>query len=478
MSGVTGISIDPGLYGNGMNVHENFQGDLYWLIFYHQHLGQEYSGIATMGDSGEKISIRTHRGLFRPQFSNDMQGFRPPLGLGHVSSGLREPYVVERSAFPPLALCFAGFIQNREELIAKIVKSGHGLERDDDISLIAQVLVSVGWNNNHDYEWNFREAFAAVQSEVKGSYAILVMTDKRIFAYVGKDGHETLSIGKKKGAVVVASESTGFFNQGYVKERDVKAGELYVLKNGLAECLASVNGTQSEEGRICSFKWVYTANPAAKIFGITSAEVRRRMGARLAIKDIENGFIPDVVIPVPDSGRFHALGYKQEYDRQMMAGTISKVPMIDEVLVKYPYASRSYTPAKQSTRKIEALKKLVPIIEEVYKGKRIVVIDDSIVRGTQTANDLVPKLKVNGVGEIHLRISNPKLVNICRWGKANKKMDELAAYDYEKKLVRKAEEIALRLGVDSCYFNQISDIAEAIGIPLDRLCADCSQADQ
>jgi amidophosphoribosyltransferase len=191
------------------------------------------------------------------------------------------------------------------------------------------------------------------------------------------------------------------------------------------------------------------------------------LGAALARRDIQRGFIPDVVIPIPDSGRFHAIGYHQEFCRQMMAGTITRMPLYDELLLKYPYAGRSFIPQDQALRDREARIKLLASGEDC-QGKVVAACDDSIVRGTQTQTELVPKLRQAGVKEIHFRISNPELRSHCVWGKTTKEGEVLAS-----RIPSMEDRIAF-LGVDGLEYNTIEDLAEAIGRPRESLCVDCS----
>jgi amidophosphoribosyltransferase len=214
---------------------------------------------------------------------------------------------------------------------------------------------------------------------------------------------------------------------------------------------------------------VYTGFPNSVFEGVPDSLVRKRLGAALAARDIARGFIPDVVIPVPDSGRFHAIGYQQEFCRQMMAGKIARVPLYDELLLKYPYAGRSFIPREQKQRDKEARIKLLASGEDC-SGKVVVVCDDSIVRGTQAQMDLVPKLRRAGVREIHFRISNPELRSHCRWGKTTQKGELLADR------VPAVADRARYLGVEDLEYNTIQDLAAAIGRPLDSLCVDCGLA--
>jgi amidophosphoribosyltransferase len=236
-----------------------------------------------------------------------------------------------------------------------------------------------------------------------------------------------------------------------------------LLRNGQWETKGRVS---ADRHQVCSFYWVYTGFPNSVFENIPNSAVRKRLGAALARRDIERGFTPDIVIPVPDSGRFHAIGYQQEFCRQLMARKVDKAPLYDELLLKYPYAGRSFIPQDQKQRDREARVKLLATGEDC-QGKTIAVCDDSIVRGTQAQTELVPKLRQSGVAEIHFRISYPELRSHCCWGKTTKKGEVLADRIPEK------DERARYLGVEGLEYNTIEDLATAIGRPMESMCVDC-----
>ncbi len=474
MSGIVAMSIDPSSYCLGSTDTERNQAfvqDLFWTTFYHQHLGQQYAGLVTVDDVGEFL-LRTHRGLLRETFVNDLVGFTGPLGIGHISSSVREPYFAKSSCFPPFAICFAGRVSNREELLSYFIGQKRVFERDDDAFLLAQLIVDATWDCEKDEDWNFMNGINHMANIMRGSYAIAILTMSRIYIARGHDAHESVIIGEKDGSIVAVSDSCGIHNQGFVLKTELQPGEVVVLENGICRVLGKTELNTPQESQPCSFKWIYTSNPGAVMDGLSAAQARRRLGATLARGDIEQGFFPDVIIPVPDSGRFHAIGAHQEYIRNAIKNPGAKIPFYDEILCKYPYSGRSFTEVNRERRKLEALKKLLPILEENYRDKVVAFYDDSIVRGTQTAGDLLPKLKAVGLREVHARISSPKLVNVCPWGKANREKNDLVALGPDGK-IRTDEEIAKFLGVDSCRFNLPIDVArEFIFLP-NCLCLDC-----
>lgn len=450
MAGLFALSVDPQVYKG------NFLEDLFWGTFYQQHLGEEYCGLSTY--NGREIKIQTHRGLFRPSFEGKLAGFEGTEGIGYCGPD-REPYLIG-SKMGEWSTCFSGNLINMAELEERFKSFGHIFEkRGEEISDIEIIVKLIAQGEE------IADGIKRMSQEIRGAYSLLILTEEGMYAARCPNGHWPLVIGQKEGAIAVASESGGFANIGFKLVRDLKPGEIAFIKNGKLEQKEII---PTEKVQICSFVWVYTAFPNAVIEGIPASLVRKRLGATLARRDIENGFIPDIVAPVPDSGRFHAIGYFQEFCRQMMEGKIKRMPFYDETLLKFPYAGRSYTPQTQKARDREAHIKLLTSGEDCT-DKILVINDDSIVRGTQTQTNLVPKARSLGIREIHFRISNPELLSHCPWGKTTKKGETLA-----HRLPKKEDRIKF-LGVESLEYNTVEDLIKAIGLPADQLCVDCDR---
>lgn len=445
MAGFFGLSIDPEIY------RSNFLEDLFWETFYQQHLGEDYAGLATSG--GKTIKIRTHRGSFRPAFSEDLVGLEGGEGIGYCGDN-REPILVD-SRLGEFAACFSGNLINRDELIKRFKTLGHSFAWGGaDIEIITK-LISQGEG--------FVDGIKLMTREIEGAYSLALLTPQGIYVACSPNGHWPLVMGEKEGAIAIASDPSGFSNFGFRRQRDLEPGEICFLKNGRLETKDRIPGKRIQ---ICSFVWVYANFPGAVFRNIPVSAARKRLGAILARRDIERGFIPDIVAPVADSGRFCAIGYKQEFDRQMNEKKIERVPLYDEVLLKYAYAGRSYLHSSAKRRESEAHIKQIPSGED-YRGKILVICDDSIRRGTQMQRNLIPKLRSLGIKEIHSRISNPDSFSCCPWGKTVQKGELLAA-----RIPSKGKRIEF-LGVDSLETTTIEELAEAIGLPLEMLCIDC-----
>jgi len=456
MAGLFGLSVNKEVLGD-------FPEDLFLGTFYQQHLGEDWGGFSIFTED-EVIVQGSKEGLFRPNFEKTIKSIIGTEGIGYCGSA-PEPHFAD-TRLNSFSVCFSGNIINREQLKVDLMNRGQVFGgRDDDVEIIVHLLARGK---------DIADGFKKMSLQVEGSYNILLLSEKGVWVVRSPQGHWPLVLGKKQGVAAVASESGGFYNQRINLVRDIEPGEIGLLKGGVYEQIGEIESSTIQE---CSFYPVYTSFAAAVVGAVPSSAVRKKLGAALARRDIEMGFIPDVVIPVPDSGRFHAIGYHQEFCRQRDAGNIKRTPLYDEVLIKYPYAGRSYTPQDGGRRKREAHIKLLPSGER-YSGKKVVVCDDSIVRGTQTQNNLVPKLVYLGFSEIHFRISNPELRSHCPYSKTTKR-GELFAVRIELEQKRIAflgnEKDPEKNVVKSLRYNNINDLVEAVGGSLDMLCCVCDR---
>lgn len=448
MAGMFGLSIDPDVCGR-----EIFSRDLFFGTFYQQHWGEENSGITIFNK--EQIYTDTKRWLFRVNFENRLikEKIDGTEGIGYCGPK-PEPFQVS-SRLGVISACFSGNVLNKKILISHFEEKGHIFSEGHDIEVLIHILAQ-----GNDIVDGVRKT----TEMIKGAYSFVALTKEGIYAFYSPDGHWPLILGEKKGAAVVATESNGFNNIGLRTIRELNPGELVLLKNGKWQTIINLPAPKIQK---CSFYQVYTSYPSAVFDGTIAARVRRELGAVLAKQDIKQGFIPHMVTLIPDSGRHHALGYYEEFVRQLLAGQLSKIPFYNEVLIKYPYAGRSFTLGKEQDREFEAQIKILASGER-FDGQILVVCDDSIVRGNQIRANLVPKLRELGFEEIHFRISNPPLVSYCPWGKTTKKGELLAA-----RLNSDEEKIAEFLGVKSVRFNTIGTLISTLGIPREQLCIDC-----
>lgn len=415
--------------------------DLFWGTFYLQHRAQDYCGLALY--DGKKINDYPHKGLLKQQFPKDklksMKGFS---GVGCVA-GDREP-VSELSLAGGMAICFDGNILNcgqlKQELLSNGASfSGHRNPEDvQDVAIISKIIAQ---------EKSFEKGIERLVDSMQGDFAIVALAREGVYAARGW-GRKPLILGKKDGSYAVSSESNSFPNNGISILRDVEPGEVVLLDSEGAHTLRKF---QLEPIKFGTFEWIYTAHPASVIDGRCVADVRARIGATLAKRYPVDA---DVVSPIPNSGRWHAAGYAQE------SGIKS-----EEVFVRYDYSDRSYTPQEQEDRDEEARTKLIPI-ESRIKGKKIVIVDDSIVRGTQMLNR-VKTLRELGAEKVHLRIACPPLMSACQYGKTTKKNEDCIARRMS------VQNIKEELEVDSLEYALVEDIESSIGISRDKLCLQC-----
>jgi len=419
------------------SANDNIVDDLFIGTFYLQHRGQQYCGLSTCGEDG--IKIRTHRGLVRATFTNDIQGLDGNQGIGHTSLKDRQPIKLD-SKMGEFTICFEGNIINRKDLIDELKKQGHSFYTDSDIEVVAKLIAQGD---------GFVDGIEKMAEKIRGAYSLAILTKGKIIAARDKHAFRPLIIGKRDGAHVITSESCSFINLGFSIVRDVKPGEIIELCGSELETKKII---KSDLIQHCTFEWVYTANVASTIDGMSVSWARRNMGAALAKRYPVK---VDAVGAVPNSGMGHAIGYAQE----------SKIPF-DDIFIKYDYASRSYTQPTQAERDREAKIKLIPVPSKI-KDRSVVLCDDSIVRGTQMKNDMVIKLKKNKVKEIHVRVACPPLKAPCMYGVATRSKEELAAHN------KTIEQIREYIGVDGLAFNTLEDLEAAIGKPLDQLCLSC-----
>ena len=425
-----------GLFGIYSN--KNIVRELYYGIFKLQHRGQRYCGLSTFK---KEIKITTHKGFVRHTFTpGELKNLAANFGIGHVSLKERQPIILE-SKLGKFSIAFSGNILNADNLIADLKSKGYSFAANTQIELLAK-LIAQGKN--------FVEGIEKMSHQVKGSYAILILTGEGIYGVRDPYGFKPLVLGKKDKSFAISSESRPFSILGLKILRDVKPGEILFINRDGCQNKKIIKGKRVAH---CAFEWGYIASMDSIIDGIPVVRVRNNLGASLARKDKDN-IKADLVAPVPFSGIGHALGYHQE----------SGIPY-DEVFLIDRFASRSYTPLTQEERDEEARIKL-SVIETAVKGKKIILCDDSIVRGTQIRNKVL-ELKTAGAKEVHVRIACPPLMAPCKYGISTRSYQELAARQYSIK------EIEKHIGADSLRYNSLEDFVKAIGLPRNKLCLTC-----
>lgn len=412
--------------------------DIYYGIFKLQHRGQRYCGIAT--SSSSDIHIITHKGFVRHTFTDEeLRSLKGTLGIGHVSLKDRQP-VVLISRMGKFAIAFSGNILNSVKLRNKLKNEGHSFSSETNIELIGKLI---------SYEKDFLNGIVKLSERVEGAYSLVILTRDGIYAARDPYGFKPLILGKGNNAFAVSSESRPFALPGMTILRDVEPGEvLFINKNGIN----TLTKIKNSHPAFCAFEWAYTASIDSIIEGIPVIRARENFGRKLAEKD--RGLSADLVAPVPFSGIGCALGYHH-----------SSGLSYEEVFLIDRFASRSYTPLTQESRDEEARIKL-SVIKENVKGKRIVLCDDSIVRGTQIQFKVM-ELKNAGAKEVHVRIACPPLIAPCFYGISTRSYRELAAKKFSLSGIKE------KIGADSLRYNTLDDFVDAIGLPVGHLCLSC-----
>ncbi len=444
--------------------------DLFYGTDYHSHLGTQFAGLAVWQDKGLVRKIHDIRGSqFKAKFFEDYKTMRGFKGIGVISARDEQPMCVN-SKFGPFAIVTNGFIDNAEELTRQLYKNGQSFSEVTDgrinlTELVAKLIIQ-GKSIIDGIEYMF--------SKINGSCSLLLLNNEGIYAARDRLGYTPLVIGKRNSDWAVTTETSAFRNLGFEIKKYLQPGEIILLDEGGLK--PKRKGSQTNQ--ICTFLWIYTGFPASSYEGITVEIVREKCGRCLARND--NVQI-DLVAGIPDSGTTHAIGYAME----------SKVPL-RRPLVKYtPGFDRSYTPPSQETRDLIAKMKLIPI-QDIIKGKRIVLCDDSIVRGTQLKNFTIQKLKECGVKEVHLRIACPPLMFPCKFNYSTRSIHELAARraiqaiegkdikdvkvylnEGSAKYKKMVDWITKDIGATTLKYQKLDDMVKAIGIPKEKLCLYC-----
>jgi len=457
----------------GIVSKKNCADMLLYGIDYHSHMGTEYGGMAVMGRQFHRSIHDISKSQFKSKFYDDYKTMKGPLGIGVISDRDPQPLIIA-SRFGNFAIVVAGLIENVNELGSEILKDGETFGEMssrgiNSVELIAK-LITRGRT--------LLEGIEGVYDRIKGSASILLLKKEGIYAARDRLGRTPLVLGEKDGEYAVATETCSFLNLGFKVKKYLDPGEIILIgRKGLVE-----KSPGQKRNHICAFLWIYTGYPASSYEDISVELVRERCGRALARKD---GVKADLVAGVPDSGVGHAIGYSME------SGVPYRRP-----LVKYtPGYGRSYTPPSQEIRDLVATMKLIPI-GSVIQGNRIVLCEDSIVRGTQLKNYTIKKLRECGAREVHIRPACPPLMFPCRFALSTRSTKELAARkairalegkeiedvrEYidqrSKKYKRMVDWIREELGATTLKYQKIEDMVAAIGLPRENLCLYCWTGD-
>ena len=411
----------------------------YYALFAMQHRGQEATGISA--SDGKKIRTFKDNGLVTEVFNEQNLAFlHGNMAIGHNrystagSDSVRDAQPVTASyKLGDISIAHNGNLINKNEVRTKLIEQGaifqSSMDTENIIHLIARSQKS-----------KLQDRIVEALNVIKGAYCLLIQGRSKMFAIRDRYGVRPLSIGKfKEGGYIVASETCALDLVDAEFVRDVRPGEMVIFEHG-KNSFESVQLFEPDP-HVCAFEFIYFARPDSVIEGKNVYATRKKMGMKLAeLSPVD----ADFVIPVPDSGVSAALGYAQQ----------SGIPF-EMAIVRNHYVGRTFIEPTQAVRDLKVKLKLSPI-HKILQGKKIVIIDDSIVRGT-TSRQIVKLLKRAGASEVHMRIASPTIEHPCLYGIDTPSYKELISAN------KSVEEVREYIGADSLAFLSIDALKESIG---------------
>ena len=448
--------------------------DLYFGTDYHSHLGTRRAGMAVYAaDKGFDRAIHNiENAPFRSKFDKDAAEMKGNLGIGCISDYEPQPLII-RSHHGTYAITTVGKISNMDALLARILSNGpsHFMEMSgggiNPTEMVAAII-----NQAEDLSSGIRHA----QEIIEGSITIALLTPTGIYAARDRHGRTPVSIGKKKDSYCISFESFAYLNLGYGFERELGPGEIVFLS---PEEIRTIEAP-GQEMQICTFLWIYYGYPTSSYEGIGVEAMRYRCGASLARREEVEA---DNVVGVPDSGTAHAIGFSNA----------SNIPF-SRSLIKYtPTWPRSFLPPAQGQRDLVAKMKLIPV-RELIEGRSLLIIDDSIVRGTQL-RDTTAFLKQMGASQTHARPACPPLLYSCKYLNFSRSSSEMELIsrlvisemeggndhidirpyaDPDSEQYRQmVKRIGKKLNFDSLVYQRLDDMLACVGLPKEKLCSYC-----
>lgn len=447
--------------------------DLFYGTDYHSHLGTRRGGMAVHGESGFSRAIHNiQNSPFRTKFERDVEELEGNLGIGCISDFEPQPLLVH-SHLGSFSITTVGKINNSDELVKECFESGHTHFLEMSGGTINPTEITAALINQKS---DIVEGLRYAQERIKGSMTILLLTPKGIYAARDKVGRTPVIIGKKDDGFCASFESFAYLNLGYEDYKELGPGEIVFITPDGVETVSPAG----KEMKICSFLWVYYGYPTSCYEGVNVEQMRYECGRLLAKRDDAS---PDCVAGIPDSGIAHAVGYSNE----------TKIPFTRPFIKYTPTWPRSFMPTNQAQRNKIAHMKLIPV-KSLIENKRLLLIDDSIVRGTQL-RETTEFLYNSGAKEVHIRPACPPIMFGCKYlnfsrstseldlitrrvivkreGKnADKMLDDYAdptSTNYKEMV----EEIRKELNFTSLRYHRLDDMLDSIGISPCKLCTYC-----
>ncbi len=447
--------------------------DLFFGTDYHSHLGTRRAGMAVHGKKGFDRAIHNiQNSPFRTKFERDAEELEGNLGIGCISDFEPQPLLVN-SHLGSFAITTVGKINNAEQLVDECFKFGHTHFLEMSGGTINPTEITAALINQKS---SIVEGLRYVQERVDGSLTVLLLTPTGIYAARDRLGRTPVIIGRKENAFCASFESFAYLNLGYEDYKELGPGEIVFITPEGAETV----GEPGTEMKICSFLWVYYGYPTSCYEGVNVEAMRYECGRLLARRDNVH---PDSVAGVPDSGTAHAIGYSNE----------SRIPFARPFIKYTPTWPRSFMPVNQEQRNLIARMKLIPV-HKLIKGKHLLLIDDSIVRGTQL-RETTEFLYQSGAKEVHIRPACPPIMFGCKYlnfsrstsdldliarrvilkreGEPSKELLEDYADPDSRNYQEMVEDIRKELNFTTLRYHRLDDMIQSIGISPCRLCTYC-----
>ncbi|CCY73809.1 putative amidophosphoribosyltransferase [Eubacterium sp. CAG:115] len=464
----------------GAAAEHNCISDVFFGTDYHSHLGTRRGGMTAYSpEKGFQRSIHSiENSPFRTKFESDVDAMEGNLCIGSISDTDPQPILL-KSRLGTYAVCNIGIINNAEELCNELLSnSSASFEAMSSGKVNSSTLIG-GLIAQRD---NIVDGIKYAQEKIKGTMSLLILTEDGIIAARDKDGRLPIIIGRRDDGYCVSFESFAFQKLGYAIYREMLPGEIVKITSKRAEVLSEGH---INDLKICTFLWTYYGYPNSVYEGVTVETMRTRNGEIMAEHDIQSGNLPDVdfICGVPDSGVPHAIGYANR----------SGIPFARPFIKYTPTWPRSFMPQSQSMRNKVAKMKLIPV-HELIEGKKLLFVDDSIVRGTQL-RETVEFLYANGAKEVHMRSACPPIMYGCKYlnfSRSTSELDLIARriiHEFEgedgvkyineysdtntERGQRLRSEICKRLKLTSLEFQSLEGTVKAVGLPESGLCSYC-----
>ena len=430
--------------------HPNASLVCYYGLYALQHRGQESAGIAV--SDGSRIHTEKGTGLVSEVFAKeDILGMVGSTALGHVrystagEGGIEDSQPITVKMWQgQMSFAHNGNLVNARKLRAELERDGSIFQTTSDCEVIPHLMA-------RSKETNPFKALTGILPHIKGAYSLCILTPNGVIAAKDPNGFRPLCLGFLDGAYIVCSETCALDAVGAEFIRELDPGEAIFIDSSTLRVESYRRDLSEIKPSLCAFEFIYFARPDSDIYGLNVHAARKALGRKLAEKDVCSA---DLVTGIPDSSISAATGYAEQ----------AKIPY-EIGLVKNRYIGRTFITPGQSVREIGVKIKLNPL-KRVICGKRVVMVDDSIVRGT-TSKYIVNLFRAAGATEVHVRISSPPYRFPCYYGIDTSSKGELIAAN------RKEEEIRAAIGADTLRFLELQDLEDVLGAKVGNLCTAC-----